>query len=70
MQTERLSQIESIGFNPYEKEFGNMVAEDMRNSYDECEQIALVAIEIEKHITVRARAEGRNNSESYFAALL
>lgn len=47
-----------------------MVAEDMGNSYDECEQIALVAIEIEKHITVRARAEGRNNSESYFAALL
>ena len=38
------------GFNPYEKEYGNMVAEDMGNSYEKCEQIADVAIEIEKHI--------------------
>ena len=27
-----------------------MVAEDMGNSYEKCEQIAAVAIEIEKHI--------------------
>ena len=38
------------GFNPYEKDYGNMVAEDMGNSYEKCEQIADVAIEIEKHI--------------------
>lgn len=27
------------GFNPYEKEYGNMVAEDMGGSYEKCEQI-------------------------------
>lgn len=37
-------------FNPYEKEFGYMVAENMEDSYEKCEQIAVVAIEIEKYI--------------------
>lgn len=39
------------GFNPYEKEnYGNMVAEDIGNSYGRCNQIADVSIEIEKKI--------------------
>lgn len=38
------------GFNPYEKDNDNMVAGDIGNSYEKCEQIAAVAIEIEKHI--------------------
>ena len=39
------------GFNPYEKESnGNMVAEDMGNSYGRCNQIADASIEIEKKI--------------------
>ena len=37
-------------FNPYEKEYGYMIAENMGNSYEKCEQIAGAAIEIEKHI--------------------
>ena len=50
------------GFNPYEKEFGNMVAEDRGNSYDKCEQIALVAIEIEKHIKELSEQELRDET--------
>ena len=39
------------GFNPYEKEnYGNMVAEDIGNSYERCNQIADASIEIEKKI--------------------
>ena len=39
------------GFNPYEKEnYGNMVAEDIGNSYGRCNQIADASIEIEKKI--------------------
>ena len=50
------------GFNPYEKEYGNMVAEDMGNSYEKCEQIALVAIEIEKHIKELSEQELRDET--------
>ena len=50
------------GFNPYEKEYGNMVAEDMGNSYEKCEQIALVAIEIEKHIKKLSEQELRDET--------
>ena len=50
------------GFNPYEKEYGNMVAEDMGNSYEKCEQIALVAIEIEKHIKELSERELRDET--------
>ena len=50
------------GFNPYEKEFGNMIAEDMGNSYDKCEQIALAAIEIEKHIKELSEQELRDET--------
>jgi hypothetical protein len=39
------------GFDPYEKEtYSGMVAEDMGDSYNRCEQIAGAAIEIEKII--------------------
>ncbi|MGN6710109.1 LlaJI family restriction endonuclease [Anaerocolumna jejuensis] len=38
------------GFNPYEKESSSMVAEDIGNSNEKCNQIADVAIEIEKII--------------------
>lgn len=50
------------GFNPYEKEYGNMVAEDMGNSYEICEQIAAVAIEIEKHIKELSEQELRDET--------
>lgn len=50
------------GFNPYEKEYGNMVAEEMGNSYEKCEQIALVAIEIEKHIKELSEQELRDET--------
>ena len=50
------------GFNPYEKEYGNMVAEDMGNSYEKCEQIASVAIEIEKHIKELSEQELRDET--------
>lgn len=35
------------GFDPYEKEHGNMVAEDFGNSYARCSQIADAALKIE-----------------------
>lgn len=38
------------GFDPYEREYGGMVAEDMGNSFEKCEQIAEAAAEIEKNI--------------------
>lgn len=38
------------GFNPYEREYGNMVAEEMGNSNVKCNQIADASIEIEKTI--------------------
>ncbi|MCM1499980.1 MAG: LlaJI family restriction endonuclease [Clostridium sp.] len=39
------------GFDPYEKEtYGSMVAEDVGNSFDRCNQIADAAIEVEKKI--------------------
>lgn len=50
------------GFNPYEKDYGNMVAEDMGNSYEKCEQIALVSIEIEKHIKELSEQELRDET--------
>lgn len=50
------------GFNPYEKEYGNMVAEDMDNSYEKCELIAAVAIEIEKHIKELSEQELRDET--------
>ena len=50
------------GFNPYEKEYGNMVAEDMGGSYEKCEQIASVAIEIEKHIKELSEQELRDET--------
>ena len=50
------------GFNPYEKEYGDMVAEEMGNSYEKCEQIALVAIEIEKHIKELSEQELRDDT--------
>ena len=50
------------GFNPYEKEYGCMVAEDIGNSYEKCEQIAEVAIEIEKHIKKLSEQELRNET--------
>ena len=50
------------GFNPYEKDYGNMVADDMGNSYEKCEQIALVAIEIEKHIKELSEQELRDET--------
>ena len=50
------------GFNPYEKEYGNMVAEDMGGSYEKCEQIASVAIEIEKHIKELSEEELRDET--------
>lgn len=39
------------GFDPYEKEsYGNMVAEDLGDSYVRCSQIADVSLQIEKNI--------------------
>jgi uncharacterized protein (DUF2267 family) len=45
------------GFNPYEKDYGNMVAEDYGNSYEKCEQIASVSVEIENNIKERSELE-------------
>ena len=39
-----------------------MVAEDMGNSYEKCEQIALVAIEIEKYIKELSEQELRDEA--------
>lgn len=51
------------GFDPYEKDsYGNMVAEDMSNSYEICEQIASVAIEIEKYIKELSEQELRDET--------
>lgn len=50
------------GFNPYEKENSYMVAEDMQNSYEKCEQIALVALEIEKQIKRLSEQELRDET--------
>jgi len=50
------------GFNPYEKEYGYMVAEDMGNSYAKCEQIAEVAVEIEKYIKELSEQELRDEA--------
>ena len=50
------------GFNPYDKEYGNMVAEDMGNSYEKCEQIASASIEIEKHIKEMSEQELRDET--------
>lgn len=50
------------GFNPYEKEHGNRVAEEIGNSYEKCEQIASVAIEIEKHIKELSDQELRDET--------
>lgn len=49
------------GFNPYEKDdYGNMVAEDMGDSYNRCSQIADVSIEIEEIIKDLSEAELRD----------
>lgn len=49
------------GFNPYEKEnYGNMVAEDIGNSYGRCNQIADASIEIEKKIKELSEKELQN----------
>ncbi len=45
------------GFNPYEKEYGNMVAEAMDNSYEKCELIAEVVLEIEKNKKMLSEGE-------------
>lgn len=37
------------GFEPYEKEYGDMVAENMENSYQKCDELAQVSIEIEQN---------------------
>lgn len=50
------------GFNPYESEYGNMVGEDMGNSYEKCEQIATVAIKIEKNIKELSEQELRDET--------
>lgn len=50
------------GFDPYEKEYGNMIADDMGHSYEKCEQIAAVSIEIEKHIKELSEQELRNET--------
>lgn len=38
------------GFDPYEKDYGINVAEDMGKSFEKCEQFAEVALEVEEHI--------------------
>ena len=48
------------GFNPYENDYGNMVAEDQGNSYGKCKQIALVSVEIEKNIRILSERELRD----------
>jgi len=50
------------GFDPYEKEYGNMVAEDAGSSYERCEQIAAVAVEIDRHIKELSEQELRNET--------
>lgn len=37
------------GFEPYEKKYGDMVAEDMEDSYQKCDELAQVSIEIEQN---------------------
>ena len=44
-------------FEPYEKEYEDMVAEDMGNSIALCEQIADAAIELEKYIKEMSEQE-------------
>lgn len=48
------------GFSPYENDYGNMVAEDHKNSYEKCEQIAMVSVEIEKKIKILSEQELRD----------
>lgn len=50
------------GFDPYEKEYGSMVAEDMSNSNQKCNQIADVSIEIEKIIKDLSEQELRDEA--------
>lgn len=49
-------------FDPYEKEYGSIVAEDMGNSYGKCEQIAEAAIVIEKYIKELSEQDLRNKT--------
>lgn len=48
------------GFDPYEKVNGNMVAEDVSNSYSKCDQIADVALKIESMIKELSEQELRD----------
>lgn len=57
------------GFDPYEKKYGNMIAEDIGNSYDKCEQIALVSLEIEKYIKELSEQELRDETKLKVALL-
>ena len=48
------------GFNPYEEEYGNRVAENVLDSYRICEQIAETAINIEREIKKLEEPELKN----------
>lgn len=50
------------GFDPYEKVNGNMVAEDVGNSYSKCDQIADVALKIESMIKELSEQELRDEA--------
>ncbi|SCP99766.1 LlaJI family restriction endonuclease [Anaerobium acetethylicum] len=56
------------GFDPYEKVNGNMVAEDVGNSYSKCDQIADVALKIESMIKELSEQELRD--EAVFRVVL
>ena len=50
------------GFNPYEKEsYGDMVAEDVGNSYGRCNQIADASIEIDKRVVGKGTLGWKDN---------
>ncbi|MDE6606255.1 MAG: LlaJI family restriction endonuclease [Lachnospiraceae bacterium] len=57
-----------FGFNPYEKKYAEMVAEDKGDIYEICEQIAEAAIGIEKYI--KRLTEGQLRDESIIRTIL
>lgn len=50
------------GFDPYEKVNGNMIAENVGNSYSKCDQIADVALKIESMIKELSEQELRDEA--------
>ena len=57
-----VASVAFYGFDPYEKVNGNMVAEDVGNSYSKCDQIADAALKIESKIKELSEQELRDEA--------